>query len=94
MVLQSVFYQGSLEKQMPGGCTVDRNDPWPLFFLEWGSCDRRTSDPDGICCIFRGQAGLPAYSSGDSGFLYAAVKNFRKRQCGLPGCLFWLSGRG
>ncbi|MEI3412729.1 MAG: hypothetical protein V8Q57_05670 [Blautia sp.] len=54
MVLQPVFYQRSLEKQMPGGCTVHRYDPWPLFFLEWGSCDRWTSDSDGICCIFRG----------------------------------------
>ena len=58
-----------------GKCTACRNAPRSYFFLERGGSDRRTSDPDGICRIFRWEAGLSDSGGNISDFFCASDKD-------------------
>ena len=69
------FYKESMALRAFRNCVACRNAPRSYFFLERGGSDRRTSDPDGICRVFRWEAGLSDSGGNISDFFCASDKD-------------------
>ena len=75
-------------------CPAGRGAAWRLFLLERGDCDRWTSDPYGICSLFRWKAGLSDHGGGNGAALRDSVYGICKWQRGITFCILGISGRG
>lgn len=70
------FYKESMALRAFRNCVACRNAPRSYFFLERSGSDRRTSDPDGVCRIFRWEAGLSDSGGNISDFSVLQTKIF------------------